>query len=257
MAHNSLWKKHQCPQVLCHDYHLPGRNSKNKDIDPERRHLNYNLAPHDMWAYDYLKKKLSEVYCLNRSDVNVLSTWIFTVPRDVKPEDEDRCIRAAYEFMAKRYGEENVVSAWVHKDENKEGRTHIHFNFIPVVWDKKKERFKVSAKEVITQRELTVFHSELEKAIFSELGYHCSVLTGELADRPDLSLPHYKAYKEQAKNIETIARLEAYAETFGSPVFMKQEDQARFIEAYNEALERMAAPTTDREKTYEEEFEIS
>ena len=37
----------------------------NPDIDPQRTHLNYNLAPqHDQM--DFIKQRLSEVYCLNR-----------------------------------------------------------------------------------------------------------------------------------------------------------------------------------------------
>ena len=142
MAHLNKWTKTQCPQVLYHDYHFIGRISKNKNIDPERRKLNYNLAPHDMWSYDYLKQRLSEVYCMNRKDVNVMCSWIFTVPYDVKQEDVDLCLKSAYDFLEDKYGKENVVSAFVHKDESKNGRPHIHFNFIPVVWHKKKTDIK-------------------------------------------------------------------------------------------------------------------
>ena len=243
MAHNSKWTRAQCPQVLCHDYHLSGRKTKNKEIDPSRRHLNYNLAPHNMWAYDYLQKRLSEVYCLNRKDVNVLSTWLFTVPRDVLPGDEHKCLKAAYKFLEDRYGKENVVSAWTHFDEDlKNGRPHIHFNFIPVIWDDKKNRYKVSAKEVINRKELTVFHDELEEYLYRELGYHCSVLTGEMSDRPELSIDQFKSFKENAKNKDTIARLMAYEECFGFAMDMTNDTQAKFLKAYKKAYEKLEKP---------------
>lgn len=239
IAHFEKFSQAQCPQVLCHDYHIPGRNSKNKDIDPNKREQNYNLAPHNLWAYEYLKKRLSEVYCFKRSDVKVMCSWVFTVPKDVKPGDEDKCLQAAYNFLENRYGKENVVSAWVHKDEHKSGRAHIHFNYVPVVYDKKKQRYKVSAKELINRKELCVFHEELEKAVCSELGYHCSVITGELADRPDLSIEHFKSYQETAKSKDTIARLEAYEKTFGFAMDMPDEIQAEFLKAYKNAYDKL------------------
>ncbi|MGR5993121.1 plasmid recombination protein [Bacillus cereus] len=39
----------------------------------------------------------------------------------------------------------------VHNDET---RSHMHFAFMPVVWDEKKEYEKVSAKEVLTRKDL-------------------------------------------------------------------------------------------------------
>ena len=242
MAHCKKWTKVQCPQVLYHDYHIIGRNSKNKNLDPERRQLNYNLAPHDMWAYDYLKQRLSEVYCMNRKDVNIMCTWIFTVPGDVREEDIDLCLESAYKFLENRYGKENVVSCWIHKDESKNGRAHFHFNFVPVVWDKKKNRYKVSAKELITRNELTVFHGELQNALDEALGYRCSVLTGELADRPNMSLEHFRKFREAVKDKDVLARLTAYERTFGSPIDMTADNLYMYLSAYKKALKTLEKP---------------
>ena len=242
MAHLNKWTKTQCPQVLYHDYHYIGRNSKNKNIDPERRKLNYNLAPHDMWSYDYLKQRLSEVYCMNRKDVNVMCSWIFTVPYDVKQEDVDLCLKSAYNFLENKYGKENVVSAFVHKDESKNGRPHIHFNFIPVVWDKKKNRYKVSAKELITRQELSAFHGELQKALETSLGYSCSVISGELSDRPNMSIEHFMKFKEAAKVKDTLARLSAYENTFGFPIDMTADNLSMYLTSYRNALKTLEKP---------------
>ena len=40
----------------------------------------------------------------------------------------------SYKFLSERYGEQNVISAYVHMDET---TPHMHFLFIPIVDDKK------------------------------------------------------------------------------------------------------------------------
>ena len=77
----------------------------------------------------FLQRK-SELYCYNRDDVKVMVGWIVTAPQDLDPARYDNFFCASYDFMANRYGEENVVQAIVHDDEG--GQPHLHFCFIPV-----------------------------------------------------------------------------------------------------------------------------
>ena len=132
----------------------------NEQIDRSRSCFNYNLAPDREKAdIDYYKERLSKVKCQKRADVKTLCDWIITLPKvDFTEREEARFFQEAYQFMAKRYGEQNVVSAWVHKDEA--GQAHMHFAFIPVCWDKRHEREKVSAKEVLTRNELRSIHKD-------------------------------------------------------------------------------------------------
>lgn len=68
-----------------------------------------------------------------------------------------------YAFLIGRYGEENVISAYVHMDET---TPHMHFLFTPVVDDKKwnekhpdkPPRKKVCAKQLMNKTELNMFH---------------------------------------------------------------------------------------------------
>ena len=76
--------------------------------------------------------------------------------------------------MAEKYGEKNVVSAFVHKDEE---QPHMHFAFIPVVPDRKwnekhpdRQREKVSAKECVTKADLEQFHTEYQQRLDSCFG---------------------------------------------------------------------------------------
>ena len=152
----------------------------NRDIDTSLSCLNYNLAPNrGMTQEQYLDKRLSEVYHIKKKDLNVLCSWVITAPDDLPPEMLHQFFHAAYYFMAKRYGEENVISAYVHLDENKEkGHAHLHFAFIPVIYDKKKERYKVSAKDVINKSELQKIHKEAEDYISKSLKCPAHLLNG-------------------------------------------------------------------------------
>ena len=147
----------------------------NIDIDLERTHLNYNLAQQDRKSIDRLRSRLKEVKVLNRPDVNVLCSWVVTVPKELRPERFADFFRSSYGFLEQRYGAENVISANVHLDETS---PHMHFAFVPVVMDKNKKIEKVSAKERITRQELKTFHTDLQGYLERELGEKVLILTG-------------------------------------------------------------------------------
>lgn len=135
----------------------------NENIDDSLTENNYNVAAKDqpMSQADFLQKRLSEVRVHKRADVNVLADWVVTLPKDFEADGEDEKLffDAAYVFLKQRYGAENVVSAWVHRDET---RPHMHFAFVPVVEDKKRGGFKLSAKEAIDRTDLRSFHGDLD-----------------------------------------------------------------------------------------------
>lgn len=147
----------------------------NQNIDTSKSHLNYNLAPHrDISQGEFIKKRCNEVYCLNRKDVNVMCSWVVTMPKDLPEHLEQDFFKETYKFLSSRYGgEKNVVSAYVHKDEV---TPHLHFAFVPVTYDKKKERYKVSAKEVVNKSDLQRFHEDLQEHLETALGYQVNIL---------------------------------------------------------------------------------
>lgn len=175
--HVEKFQKSAVGHMLRH-YNRIAMHFGNENIDHMRSDLNYNLAlKRKQYDIEYYKKRLSEVKCQNRADVKTLCDWIVTLPKeDFTEEQEQLFFRAAYDFMAKRYGEENVISAWVHKDEA--GQPHMHFAFIPVCMDKKKNIEKVSAKEVLTRNELRCIHKDMSKHMERIFGYDVGILNG-------------------------------------------------------------------------------
>ena len=104
----------------------------------------------------------------------------------------------------------HTVSAWVHNDEggiiqkedgSKRPKGHLHYLFVPVFHDPKKDIYKVSANELVDRRALTTFHHDLSKAVESDLGYEVSIMTGEATLRREqglrgsIDILKYKAQK--------------------------------------------------------------
>lgn len=174
-------------------------NYSNKDIDYSRSKYNFSLTTHD--AHEFYKKRLSEVHCLNRANVNTLSSWCVTLPKGVKKEDQRKFFEETVKFLNDRYGEKNCVSAEVHFDET---TPHLHYCFIPIVFDTKKNREKVDRKSIFTLKELKTFHSDLQNHINEVLGYEVPVLNGELKNRKNISIGELK--ERTAKKLEDIEK---------------------------------------------------
>lgn len=183
MAHLEKYPKTGLWHLLKHnerteqDRHV---NRSNQNIVPERTRLNYNLAPQTRLSmHDVLMKRLSEVRLYNRPDVNVMGDWVITKPKDVKDADTEKFFKATYDFCRNRYGEKNVVGAFVHMDEC---TPHMHFSFVPVVVDKKKHDEKVCFQECCPRRDYQTFHPELSAHIEKALGYQVEILNEATRD---------------------------------------------------------------------------
>ena len=181
------------------------QNHSNEDIDIERTHLNYDLCEKEGDTLSRMNERLDEVYCMKRKDVKACCEWVVTLPESLKEapdEHQKKFFEETYEFLADRYGgEQNVISANVHNDET---TPHIHFDFIPVVWDEKKEREKVSAKEVITRAELKYFHNDLDSHLKERIPeiYQEGILNGKTIGIENVhSLKKLSAEIEQQKEM--------------------------------------------------------
>lgn len=141
----------------------------NKEIDRELTHLNYDLCEKDGDTLSRLRERLDEVYCLNRKDVNVCADWVVTLPETLAKTSDDEqkeFFKSTYDFLEKRYGKKNVISANVHNDET---TPHMHFAFVPVAYDIKKQRERVSAKIVVSRKDLQTFHNDLDEHLKREI----------------------------------------------------------------------------------------
>lgn len=178
MAHVAKYNKGAMGHMMSH--YDRSKDGMSGYIDSDRTHLNYNLATHQsLRQLDFVHKRLNEVYCMNRKDVNVVCDWVVTMPKDLDSELTRDFMQASYDFMAARYGRENVISAYVHMDETS---PHIHFAFVPVTYDPKNGRNKVSAKEVVNRHDLQTFHTDLQRHLEEVLEREVHVLNEATAE---------------------------------------------------------------------------
>lgn len=205
--HVEKYTKSAVGHLLRH-YNRTASNISNQDICTVKTKLNYNLCKREQSDLSYYRKRLSQVKCQNRADVKMLCDWIITLPKkNFTEEQEQHFFQSAYNFMAERYGEKNVVSAWVHKDEA--GQPHLHFCFIPVAIDKRKGIEKVSAKEVLTRHELQTIHKDMSQ--YMERVFHCDIgiLNGTTAggNRSIIELKLQDSQKELERRVSEISSL--------------------------------------------------
>ena len=211
MAHIQKFQQHALGHMCKHFERALDANGEpikygNQNINLSRSHLNYNLGPARENQYGFIMDRCKEVYCHKRKDVNLMCSCIVTAPKDLPAAEHKQFFKATYDFLAARYGgagAENVVSAYVHMDE---GTPHLHFAFVPVCYDKSKERWTVSAKNVVNRKDLQTLHPDLERHVTRELGHDVRVLTGELSDRPNLSIEQYRTFKDTEKALEVAER---------------------------------------------------
>ena len=165
--------------------------------------------------YAHYKELKEQFYCYNRKDVNTMVSVVVTLPKEITdPKTEDKFFQGISDFLCDRYG--NCVSITVHKDEGKhyvqkdldgkpildkdgnkvrewhEGRSHLHFTFIPTVKidhaaiaKKKnpvKEMFKykekINAKERLNRKELLHLHPDMNTYISEKCGIKCNLNSG-------------------------------------------------------------------------------
>lgn len=173
MAHVRHYTAPSVRDILNHNSRAD--NYSNPDIDPNRSKYNYSLSGHSN-NYDYYQERLAQVHHMKRANLNTLSSWVITLPKGIKREDQQKFFMECVNFLNERYGEKNCVSADVHYDET---TPHLHYTFIPVIYDEKKNREKVSCKEIFRLKELYSFHDDLEKCLTARLGYPVGIRTGK------------------------------------------------------------------------------
>ena len=183
----------------------------NTNIDNTRTHMNYNLAA-DMQpksGTEFIAERLGNVRVQNRADVIKMADWVVTQPKTLPPERSREFFQHTFQFLSERYGEKNVVSAYVHMDET---TPHMHFAFVPVTKNTGKSAGKYSeklcARQVLTRHDLQTFHTDLQKYLQKKMQCHVDVLT-ETADKPEyVEMTQFK----RQKAVDTLNQLNDVAQ---------------------------------------------
>lgn len=175
---------------------------RRENIDNERSFLNYNLAPRrSVSQVEFINERIDSLNLKRRprKDAVRMCDCVITMPRSFDPSRQREFFSAAYAFLAQRYGDENVVSAWVHRDET---QPHMHFAWVPVTQDG-----RLSAKSVVNRLDLKTLHPDMQVAMETALGCKVEIiLDPEKAGEKQLSALNQSEYVAAKAELARIER---------------------------------------------------
>lgn len=139
------------------------QNHANKDIDPDKSYLNYELTDRDREiSYEnQIKEYVNENKISQRAirkDAVLCDEWIITSDKQFFEKLSAKETRAFFEtardYFAQNYGEQNIAYASVHMDES---TPHMHMGVVPM------QDGKLSSKAMFDREELKKIQDELPK----------------------------------------------------------------------------------------------
>lgn len=173
MAHVEHFKLTDIKRITNEFEREPECNNSDNRIDDSRTKFNYELQPRRFHKElsSKLEIRLNHVKHSTRKDLNVMSSWIITCPQELLDNSDNvkKFFEISYKFCQDRYGADNVLNGYVHMDEK---TPHMHTPIVPVKDD------RVSAKALFTRKELSSFHSDLDKLCEKEFGIKNLVKNG-------------------------------------------------------------------------------
>ena len=153
------------------------KNHSNKDIDPNRSHLNYELTDRDRSvSYEkQIKNYVNETKISKRAirkDAVLCDEWVITSDKkffeDLNQEQVQEFFETAKKYFEEQYGKQNIAYASVHLDES---TPHMHMGVVPM------KDGKLSSKAMFDREELKSIQDKLPKYM-NEHGFE--VERGEL-----------------------------------------------------------------------------
>lgn len=173
-----------------------GKSNSNPDIRWESTHENYDLHNNDLISYNTTIKERIDALQLRkavRKDAVVMAEIIISSDKEffekLTSQQSKTFFEESYQFLAARYGKENVIGAVVHMDET---TPHLHFSFVPVTADG-----RLSCRDLMNRKELILLHDTYHKMV----GAKWNLQRGE--KESDAQHVDPQAYKKKLENENT------------------------------------------------------
>ena len=190
------------------------KNHSNKDLAPNRSHLNYELTDRDRSvSYEkQIKNYVNETKISKRAirkDAVLCDEWVITSDKTFFEKLDQEKTRDFFEtaknYFAENYGEENIAYASVHLDES---TPHMHMGVVPF------ENGKLSSKAMFDREELKKIQDELPKYM-NEHGF--DLQRGELN-----SEAKHKTVAEFKQDMAVKELDEKLVSEYGAPVYINE-----------------------------------
>ena len=98
-----------------------------------------------------------------------------TALKNLLSEKRKFFFKLRYDFVAEKYGRENIITANVYNDK---AQPHIHISFIPIVADKKNDGNKLCANNFETPKSLSRFHQAFSVELERKMRHKVNILNG-------------------------------------------------------------------------------
>ena len=179
-----------------------------------------------------------------RKDAVVMADVVVTLPDNVRKGDEDRFFRLTYWYLSNKFGIDNMMGGFVHKDEVlKDGtpaRDHMHVPFTPIL----DGRFNY--KKMCPRTFYQNMHRELGDYLEKRLGY-----------RPEVELDEetraQRVYTDKSVDIDKVrdavdkAVVEPAQQEAERIVAAAKEEAAALLEEAQTRKAELVAQIADRE----------
>lgn len=233
-----------------HHERLKEKYKSNPDIDTSKTYLNYHLVKPSGRYRDLCLERIAAVGAKRRKDSVVMQDGLITATpewiRNKPPEMQIEFFNYTFNFIKKRYGQDNILSAVVHLDE---ATPHMHFVFVPIT-----NKGRLSSKEVMggpngmkkLQDDFYEYvcekYPEFTRGTPSRVSKRKHIPTYLFKNANELYL-HYNEIYQAIQNIGMInnaRKKEAALEILGkyAPEMAKLKEQLKATDDYIAGLER-------------------
>lgn len=202
MAHIAKFKADSVKK-LCDEYNRwygdEEKIRRRPNIDLERTPQNYRIVldvETDKASAETVRRRIAEVDAAaaaaakrrTRKDAVVMADIVVTLPPNVPEADAQTFFGEAYDFIASKVGDANVMGGYVHMDET---TPHMHVPFTPIL----DGRFNF--KGLCPRSFYQSFHKELGDYLEEKMGYRPEV---ELSDETRAR----RLYAERTADIDRV-----------------------------------------------------
>lgn len=171
----------------------------NPQIDSSKTIHNYNFVIQRKSYTEFINDRIKSLNLNSkpRKDAVIMNSFVLGSDNEffnsLRPWEKQDFFKDCYEFFAKRYGRENIISAIVHQDET---TPHMHLNLVPITTDG-----RLCSKELFNKQRLR----ELQTDFYESVGKKYHLERGkEGSQAKHLSTAEFKAKKiiQQAEEIK-------------------------------------------------------
>lgn len=260
--------------ICNHHERLKEQYKSNPDIDPTRTYLNYHIHQPKEKYRPLVLRRIEESGAKRRSNSVVLQDCLATASPDwineLPYEKQQEFFNHAYQYFVKTFGEQNILSAVVHTDEE---NPHMHICFVPITKDN-----RLSSKDLIGGPKGLVKHQDdyyahmvekfpdLNRGIPSKVTHRKHIPT-HFYKSADLLYEHYEEIVAAINDIGLINNAKKKEEVVSligkyAPEMAAMKSQLKMTDKHVEDLEKALQTMHHRNEDkndviYEQKQEIS